>query len=136
MSGALRRISLTFVMVLMGAALVAGSAVAILPTALLPLDQQIGTNASAAAAALGIGIMAAGVNPAGHIGWVRVGILYGPIVLGYQAGAYFLLGAPFHIGPVIFGIACSLLMIALYPHRGTLIPPIQQQVAPSSVPAP
>ncbi len=131
----MKRLGLTFVMVLMGAALVAGSAVAILPTELLPLDQQIGTYSSAAAAALGIGIMAAGVNPAANIGWVRIGILYGPIVLGYQAGAYFLLRTQFHIGPVVFGVACSLLLIALYPQRRKLIPPVQERMAASPPPS-
>ena len=67
--------------------------------------------------------MAAAVNPAGNIGWVRAGILYGIVVFGFEIGSHFLLGAPFNIGPVVFGLACALLLVALYPERRSLVPP-------------
>ncbi|MDQ6879789.1 MAG: hypothetical protein M3082_19245 [Candidatus Dormibacteraeota bacterium] len=120
----MRRLLLTIVMVLMGAALVGGSARAVFGEALMPLDQEIGTHASAAAAVLGIGLMAAAVHPAANIAWVRAGILYGLVTIGYEVGAHYLIGAQFFIGPVIFGISCSLLLIALYPQRAKLVPPI------------
>jgi hypothetical protein len=108
----------------MGAALVGGSARALFGNALLPLDLQIGTNSSAAAAVLGIGLMAAAIHPAANIAWVRAGILYGLVTIGYEIGAHYIIGSQFFIGPVIFGIACSLLLIALYPQRSKLVPPI------------
>jgi hypothetical protein len=111
-------------MVLMGAALVAGSARALFGEALLPLDQEIGTHSSAAAAVLGIGLMAAAIHPAANISWVRAGILYGVVTIGFEVGAHYLIGAEFFIGPVIFGISCSLLLIALYPQRSKLVPPM------------
>src|SRR4029077_9510285 len=120
----MRRLLLTVVMVLMGAALVGGSARALFGEQLLPLDQEIGTHASAAAAVLGIGLMAAAVHPAKNIGWVRAGILYGFVTIFYELGAHYLIGAEFFIGPVIFGIACSLMLIALYPARNEMMPPI------------
>ena len=67
----MRRLMLTVVMVLMGAAMAAGSARALFGNALLPLDLEIGTNSSAAAAVLGIGMMAAAIHPANNIAWVR-----------------------------------------------------------------
>jgi hypothetical protein len=109
-------------MLLMGMGLVGGAAAALVPTSLMPLDQEVGTHTSAAGAVLGIGLMAAAVNPAGNIGWVRAGILYGFVVLGLEAGSYLLWRAPFHLGPVIFGLAFSLLLIATYPERKKLIP--------------
>jgi hypothetical protein len=109
-------------MLLMGMALVGGAAVSLVGTSLLPLDQEVGTHASAAGAVLGIGLMAAAVNPAGNIGWVRAGILYGFVVLAFEAGSYYLWHAPFHIGPVFFGLAFSLLLIATYPQRKQLVP--------------
>ena len=120
----MRRLLLTVVMVLMGASLVGGSARALFGNALLPLDLQIGTNSSAAAAVLGIGLMAAAIHPAANIAWVRAGILYGLVTIGYEIGAHYIIGSQFFIGPVIFGISCSLLLIALYPQRSKLVPPI------------
>jgi hypothetical protein len=120
----MRRLLLTVVMVLMGAALVGGSARALFGERLLPLDQELGTHSSAAAAILGIGLMAAAIHPAKNIAWVRAGILYGVVTIGYELGAHYLIGAEFFIGPVIFGVACSLLLIALYPARNELMPPM------------
>src|SRR5260370_29129316 len=118
----MKRILLTVGMLLMGMGLVAGAAAAVVPTSLLPLDQEVGTHTSAAGAVLGIGLMAAAVNPSANIGWVRAGILYGFVVLAFEGGAYFLWRAQFHLGPVIFGLAFSLLLIATYPERRKLIP--------------
>jgi hypothetical protein len=118
----MKRILLTVGMLLMGMALVAGAAAALVPTSLLPLDQEVGTHTSAAGAVLGIGLMAAAVNPSGHIAWVRAGILYGFVVLAFEAGSWWLWRAQFHLGPVIFGLAFSLLLIATYPERRKLVP--------------
>lgn len=107
----------------MGMGLVGGAAVSLVGTSLLPLDQEVGTHASAAGAVLGIGLMAAAVNPSANVGWVRAGILYGFVVLAFEAGSYFLWRAEFHLGPVIFGLAFSLLLIATYPERKQLVPP-------------
>ena len=115
---------LTLVMVLMGAAMAAGSARALFGNALLPLDLEIGTNSSAAAAVLGIGMMAAAIHPANNIAWVRAGILYGFVTVFYELGAHYIIGSRFYFGPVIFGLACSMLLIALYPQRAKLVPPI------------
>lgn len=119
----MRRLLLTIGMLLMGMGLVGGAAVSLVGTSLLPLDQEVGTHASAAGAVLGIGLMAAAVNPSANVGWVRAGILYGFVVLAFEAGSYFLWGAQFHLGPVIFGLAFSLLLIATYPERKQLVPP-------------
>jgi hypothetical protein len=105
-------------------------------TSLLPLDQEVGTHASAAGAVLGIGLMAAAINPAANIGWVRAGILYGFVVLAFEAGSYFLWGAAFHLGPVIFGLAFSLLLIATYPQRRQLVPPVRGTYAAQGAPTP
>ncbi len=120
--GVVRRLLLTVGMLLMGMALVGGAAVSLVGTSLLPLDQEVGTHASAAGAVLGIGLMAAAVNPAGNIGWVRAGILYGFVVVAFEAGSYYVWHASFHLGPVFFGLAFSLLLIATYPQRKQLIP--------------
>ncbi|HEV2033017.1 MAG TPA: hypothetical protein VGU71_02275 [Candidatus Dormibacteraeota bacterium] len=130
----MRRTLLTAVMLLMGMTMVAGSARALFGNALLPLDQELGTHSSAAAAVLGIGLMAAAINPRANISWVRAGILYGVVTIAFEVGAYFWLGAEFFIGPIIFGVACSLLLIALYPTPGTLMPPVTDQ--PKKTPSP
>src|SRR5260370_30182356 len=110
-------------MVLMGLGLGGGAAAALVPPSLLPLDQEVGPHTSAAGGVRGRGLMPAAVNPAANIGWVRAGVLYGFVVLAFEGGACFLWRAPFHIGPVIFGLAFSLLLIATSPQRRKLIPP-------------
>lgn len=131
----MRRVLLTIAMLLMGMALVGGAAAALVPTTLLPLDQEVGTHTSAAGAVLGIGLMAAAINPPGNIGWVRAGILYGFVVLAFEAGSHFLLGSQFNIGPVFFGLAFSLALIGLYPHRRQLVPPVTDgQAKPTPAP--
>jgi hypothetical protein len=134
----MRRLLLTVGMLLMGMALVGGAAVSLVGTSLLPLDQEVGTHASAAGAVLGIGLMAAAVNPSANIGWVRAGILYGFVVLAFEAGSYYLWHASFHIGPVFFGLAFSLLLIATYPQRKQLVPSgrAKPAAALASAPAP
>lgn len=117
-------------MLLMGMALVGGAAAALVPTSLLPLDQEVGTHTSAAGAVLGIGLMAAAFNPAANVGWVRAGILYGFVVLGFEAGAYFLWGEQIHLGPIFFGLAFSLALIGLYPQRRKLVPANETAKAP------
>src|ERR1700694_1308006 len=133
----MRRILLTVGMLLMGMGLVGGAAVSLVGTSLIPLDQEVGTHASAAGAVLGIGLMAAAVNPAGNIGWVRAGILYGFVVLAFEGGSYYLGHAAFHVGPVFFGLAFSLLLIATYPQRKQLVPSISGAAArPKPAPTP
>ena len=105
----------------MGVGLVGGAAGTVLVASFSSIDEQVGTHGSAAAAVLGIGLIVAAFNPQGAIGWVRAGILYGPVVLVFEVISA-LHGKGFHLGPVIFGLAFSLLLIATYPERKKLIP--------------
>ena len=130
----MRRLLLTIAMLLMGMALVGGAAAALVPTSLVPLDQEVGTHTSAAGAVLGIGLMAAAFNPSANVAWVRAGILYGLVVLAFEGGSYLLWREPFHIGPVFFGLAFSLLLIAAYPERKRLIGDNTSAVKPSPLP--
>src|SRR5947208_2104653 len=107
-------------MLLMGTTLIAGGAESIFPNILLPFDEAIGTQASVAAIALGMGICVSAFRPAAHIGWVRIGILYGPLVVALQTLLFFMIGKSFSVGPLIFGLGCSLLLAVLYPNRGSL----------------
>lgn len=125
-SRGVRRLVLTVGMLLMGMALVGGAAASLVGTSLIPLDQEVGTHRSAAGAVLGIGLIAAAINPAANVGWVRAGVLYGFVVLAFEAGSYFIGHAPFHIGPVFFGLAFSLLLIAAYPQSRRLVPPVTE----------
>lgn len=109
-------------MLLQGAVLIAGAAETILPTALLPFDELMGTQSSAAAAALGVGLCVAAANPAANVSWVRIGILYAALVIGYQAFAYLVLGKHASVEAVAFSVACAGLMAILYPHRDDLMP--------------
>src|SRR5438067_1033088 len=108
-------------MLLMGIGLLGGAVGTVLVASFKSIDEQVGTNGSAAAAVLGIGLIIAAFNPAGSVAWVRGGILYGLIVLIFEIVSA-IHGKGFHLGPVIFGLAFSLLLIATYPERSKLLP--------------
>ena len=108
-------------MVLMGIGLLGGAAGTVLVTSFKSIDEQVGTNGSAAAAVLGIGLLVAAINPSGSLAWVRAGILYGLVVLIFEVISW-LHGKSFHLGPVIFGLAFTLLLVAVYPERKKLLP--------------
>ena len=107
-------------MLLMGIGLLGGAVGTVLVASFKSIDEQVGTNGSAAAAVLGIGLIIAAFNPAGSVAWVRGGILYGLIVFVFEIVSA-IHGKGFHLGPVIFGLAFSLLLIAAYPERKRLI---------------
>ncbi|TMF65747.1 MAG: hypothetical protein E6I11_13565 [Chloroflexi bacterium] len=116
----MRPLILRIGMLLMGIGLLGGAVGTILVASFKSIDEQVGTNGSAAAAVLGIGLIIAAFNPAGSVAWVRGGILYGLIVLVFEIVSA-IHGKGFHLGPVIFGLAFSLLLIAAYPERKRLI---------------
>jgi hypothetical protein len=104
----------------MGIGLLGGAVGTVLVASFKAIDEQVGTNGSAAAAVLGIGLIIAAVNPSGSVAWVRAGILYGLVVLIFEIVSA-ANGKGFHLGPVIFGLAFSLLLIAAYPERRKLL---------------
>ena len=118
-------------MVLMGIGLLGGAAGTVLVTSFKSIDEQVGTNGSAAAAVLGIGLLVAAINPLGSIAWVRAGILYGLVVLIFEVISW-LHGTSFHLGPVIFGLAFTLLLVAVYPERRKLLPDTSKPVTADS----
>ena len=107
-------------MLLMGVGLLGGAIGTVLLASFKSIDEQVGTNGSAAAAVLGVGLIIAAINPSGSVAWVRAGILYGLIVLLFEIVSA-IHGKGFHLGPVIFGLAFTLLLIAAYPERKRLL---------------
>jgi hypothetical protein len=118
-------------MLLMGIGLLGGAVGTVLVASFKSIDEQVGTNGSAAAAVLGVGLIVASINPSASVAWVRAGILYGLIVLIFEIVSA-LHGKGFHLGPVIFGLAFSLLLIAAYPERKRLL----RDVVPASETSP
>jgi hypothetical protein len=107
-------------LLLMGIGLLGGAVGTVLVSSFKAIDEQVGTNGSAAAAVLGIGLIIAAVNPSRSATWVGAGILYGLVVVVFEiVGAIH--GQRFTLGPVIFGLAFTLLLIAAYPERKRLI---------------
>lgn len=125
-------------MLLMGVGLLGGAAGTVLATSFRSIDEQVGTHGSAAAAVLGIGLIVAALNPSASLAWVRAGILYGLVVLVFEIISA-ARGEGFHLGPVIFGLAFTLLLIAAYPERNKLLPersPKKQAPEPATSSAP
>lgn len=132
----MRRVVLPIGMLLMGIALVGGSLTTLFGTQLTAVDEQVGTHGSAAAAVLGVGLIFAALNPGRNLSWVRLGILYGFVVLAFEAGSALMFRKTFHLGPVIFGLAFSLLLIATYPERKKLIPTRAEAEPDATTPEP
>ena len=131
----MRPLILRIGLLLMGIGLLGGAVGTVLVAEFKAIDAQVGTNGSAAAAVLGIGMIVAAFNPSGSVAWVRAGILYGLVVLAFEivAAAH---GKGFQLGPVIFGLAFTLLLVASYPERKRLLPERRpSRPAPSPVPA-
>lgn len=118
----MRRIGLTVVLTALGVALIGGAAVSLFPVALIGLDPYIGTHASVAEAALGCGLCLAAVNPAAHLSWIRIAIVYAILTVAYELVLYFYLGVPLAPMPLGIGLVAGLLLILLYPNRGDLLP--------------
>ena len=119
-------------MLLMGIGLLGGAVGTVLVSSFKSIDEQVGTNGSAAAAVLGIGLLIAAINPAGSVAWVRAGILYGLVVLVFEIVSA-IHGKGFHLGPVIFGLAFTLLLIAAYPERKRLLGDNSSPVTPAAL---
>lgn len=131
----MRPVILRIGLLLMGIGLLGGSVGTELIDSFKAIDEQVGTNGSAAAAVLGIGLIVAAINPSGSIAWVRAGILYGLVVLVFEIVSA-IHGKGFHLGPVIFGLAFTLLLVAAYPERKKLLPsPSPPAETPSAPPA-
>jgi hypothetical protein len=122
----MRKKLLTAAMLMFGGILILGAVVSVLPTSLVPVDAAVGSNASVAAGALGIGICVAAVDPVTNISWVRISILYALLVVVYQVVAHFALGLSIAILPIGVGLFFAVLMIALYPSRESLTPPVNR----------
>lgn len=129
----MRPIILRIGLLLMGIGLLGGSVGTELIDSFKAIDEQVGTNGSAAAAVLGIGLIVAAFSPSGALGWVRAGILYGVIVLVFEVVSA-VHGKGFHLGPVIFGLAFTLLLIAAYPERKKLLPSSSSTPPPDEKP--
>jgi len=131
-------------LLLMGIGLLGGAVGTVLVASFKAIDEQVGTNGSAAAAVLGIGLIIAAINPSGSVAWVRAGILYGLVVLVFEIVSA-IHGKGFHLGPVIFGLAFTLLLIAAYPERRKLLSdtlrpkaskPVEEAPTPPAVESP
>src|SRR5437879_13062952 len=101
-------------MLLMGIGLLGGAVGTVLVQSFRAIDEQVGTNGSAAAAVLGIGLIVAAFNPSGSVAWVRGGILYGLVVLGFEIVSA-LHGKGFQLAPVISALPLARLLIAASP---------------------
>ena len=131
----MKRKALTFVMLLFGALLIVGGGLAVFGSELFPLDKWMGQQASVAAIALGAGMAVAAFDPVANVSWVRIGILYGLLVVLYEIVVSSFLNIPFNWIPTAFGVVMAILLILLYPRPAELLPPIMGKVPSSTAPA-
>lgn len=111
------------VVVAMGMLIVVSSLVGgVLNPVSITVDKYLGAQPPIAGAAFGAGLALAGFHPELHINWLRVSLLYvvmailwGVIVSGIYFGAW-----PW--APMIVAIVYAVLLIALHPARGQLLP--------------
>jgi hypothetical protein len=117
-------VALPAVMVLMGVLLITSSLLAgFFGTVLFPMDQQFGTRGTIAGVAFGVGLAAAGVNPTGHVSWVRAAIVYCGLDVVYEILLWVWLGGhAFSLISLIVSAIFGALLIVLYPNRSALVP--------------
>ncbi len=116
-------LALNVVLVLMGILVIAGSVLGSVGTTIFPFDQYIGTRASVAGVAFGVGVAAAGFQPAAHPTWVRLAILYCALDVVYEVVAWAYLGiGAFGLVPLVVSVIFGLLLFFLYPDRAALVP--------------
>ncbi len=117
------RLALNVVLVFIGVMLIVGSVLSAIGTTLFPLDQFVGTRASVAGIAFGVGVTLAGFNPAAHPTWVRITVLYCALEVVYELVDSILLGrAGFALIPFLVSLIVGFLVIFLNPERGNLLP--------------
>jgi len=117
------RIALPLVMVVLGVLLIVGSLLATIGTTLFPFDQFVGTRASIAGVAFGIGIAVAGQRPADNPAWVRAAIIYCALEIIYEIVWSLFLGlGAFGVVPFVTSLIVGGLLIFLYPNRSALMP--------------
>ena len=122
MSASIRAGLLRVVMLLTGILLVVGSMVNTFASSVFAAEQYLGTDASAAAAAFGAGIVIASFDPVRHVSWVRALILYAILLIVFQIVFGVFAGTPYKLAPLVLGIIVSVLCVVLYPNRGELLP--------------
>ena len=122
MSSSVRARLLTVVMLLMGILLVTGSTISIFSTYLFPLDKVVGTDASVAGVAFGVGLAVASFNPEGNLTWVRAAILYAILLVVYQVVFALFLGTPWNWAPLVIGVVFAVVLVVTYPNRAALLP--------------
>lgn len=122
MTTSVRARLLTVVMLLMGILLIAGSMINTFASSVFPAEQYLGTDASAAAAAFGVGLAIASFDPVRNVSWVRALILYAILLVLFQIVFGIFVGTPYKLAPLVLGIVVSIATIALYPNKGELMP--------------
>jgi len=110
------------VMLLMGILLVMGSTMSIFATSLFPFDRFVGTDASVAGVAFGVGLAIASFRPEVNISWVRAAILYAILLIVYRIVFAVFVGTGIEPAPIVIGIVFAVALIVLYPRRGDLMP--------------
>ena len=113
---------LTVVMLLLGILMVIGSTMSIFATSIFPFDGFVGSDASVAGVAFGVGLAVASFNPEKHVTWVRVAILYSILVIVYRVIFGLFWGTWGQPAPLVIAIVFGVALVALYPRRGELMP--------------
>jgi hypothetical protein len=123
----MRRAALSLTLLLIGAALIAGFLIDVVPDRFVPegmrsLGLYVGTNRSVAGAVFGLGLIWAAINPRANLVWVLLFILYAAVLVVYYVYAALVLHNPWELGPIIFGLLAGGLVAALYPASGAKLP--------------
>ena len=109
-------------MLLLGILMVVGSTMSIFGTSVFPFDGVVGTDASVAGVAFGIGIAVASFAPERHVTWVRAAILYTILVIVYRIVFGLFWGTWGQPAPLVLAILFGLALVFLYPRRSELMP--------------
>ncbi len=133
-----RRVLLAVVLILVALALINGAVVRQVPRWWVPdvlvnVQHYINAEGAMLGAVFGLGLVVVAFNPLANRMWVVLAILYGALNVALQVDHYYR-GRTDVLPSIVFWVAVTALMLALFPTRPRAFVPAPRPLTPTSSP--